>query len=488
MDDLRFLFQTIVQKSPAVTLELTARNRTMPNTPSGETPKPASSSSAAASESSSDPVILDVYEQGADPAAGLAGYPEKISAKLLSMAAKSGTGISLAAMPGETPANTMGHNNNAIPLAEDSAGGPSTNSMPSQETGAAQIQGPAAGDAQNTLSQMMPGQNPSQAVPMAASFPSASSSPDTAALPVHPLTGQPIAVQQQAVSVKELAASLQSLFHPLLDAETVFLRSAVRGDDLPALTLDSLHTRQILSRLLAVVSSLSHRADTIELVTDQELSGNNSARLRVAIQASGCELPAEVYSYLSANQSLPQSPMLMNLALNLGLCKNLAMLMDGSLILHRQEGKGTLFLLELPSKPASSSGKHSLLELPSIGRFSGQRILLSEAKTDQLKADAGLLEKREILVKIARSSLSTVQQFRLSEPGYYSAVLTDTPIETAQRIRALHRADAPLIPIIGILETAPSNVAEILQAGTDFCLYRPFTPFELFQALDHFLL
>ena len=301
---------------------------------------------------------------------------------------------------------------------------------------------------------------------------------------LHPLTHQPIPVQAQAVRSGELILRLKELLLPALDAKSVRLVITERGDSIPFLHLDSGHTQQILARLLSLTANLSERGGEIRLITDRERRDDGVVWLRFVLKAPSCNLPENAVAALSSGTLPAPSITSENLALNLGLCKNIAMLLGGSLLIRNEKGEGTLFLLEVPARTEAAARDSSGAK---TGRFSGKRILLAEAGPNGSE-DANILQKREIMVDFVQNDQDAVRRFRCSTPGYYAAILTDMP-PLASEIRCLDRRDAPLIPILGLLsQDSGENLDRAFRCGVDFCLVCPYSPQQLFLALDSFLL
>lgn len=468
MEDIRPLFQTVVQNISDVTLELSTKsNSTPPDTsPGTAAPQPSPSSTPPAAAE-----IQDVYLPGSVEPPVVSAYPKKFPAASVTPPLQSGLSPNLSGNVEPTLKHT------SAPLQPESALHDSVlqNEPAIFETAQLPAREPV----------------PVSPTPLRSDLPPAvreqPSEPFTALSLPPPFSGISIETHMQPVSLPTMTRVLQNLFRPLFETTSVSLRISARGDAFPSLSLDALHTEQILTRLLAIVSRLSHKGDNLDFVMEQENLQGGLARVRFAIQATGCVLPAEVSAYLSAEQARPlQDPSLGNLAMNLGLCKNLALLMGGSLILHSSEEGGVLFLLELSARHETAEDDGAAPVLAGIGRFSGRHVLLSEA--DALHADeiAALLAKREVFVDTVHNTFDALRRFRQSAPMHYAAILTDSPAATAESIRSLRRPDTLTMPIIGIRD-ANTNVNTDALPGVDFCLIRPFTPLQLFQVLNAFI-
>lgn len=303
----------------------------------------------------------------------------------------------------------------------------------------------------------------------------------------NPLTGKRISSQTFSVPYNTLISPLHSSLSPLLDIRSTIIQETTRGELFPVLELDVKHTQQLLSRLLATVAGFSQSGGgQVDCIIDSQALNDTAVRLRFIIQAQQLNLPQSVTAYLNGNEPLPSGPPLENLALNLGLCYQLAAFMKGTLSIRGNSEEGTLFYLELPARKGSSrQGQYSSV----IGRFSGRRILLAIQNSPLRDSTEALLHKRDIFVDSAADCDSAVRLFRKGKAGYYDAVLSSLGDPLTQQIRVLNRPDAPRVPIIAILPSpSGERLSNAFQSGCSTCLIQPFTAQELFDTLDLLLL
>lgn len=302
----------------------------------------------------------------------------------------------------------------------------------------------------------------------------------------NPLTGKRISSQTFPVPYNTLTSPLHSSLSPLLDIRSTIIQETTRGELFPILEFDVKHTQQLLSRLIATVAGFSQSGGQVDWIIDSQALDDTEVQLRFIIQAQQLNLPQSITAYLNGNEPLPSGPPLENLALNLGLCFQLAAFMKGTLAIRSNSREGTLFYLELPARKGSSrQGQYP----SAIGRFSGRRILLAMQNSSLRDTTEALLHKRDIFIGSAADCNSAVRLFQKEKAGYYDAVLSSLGDPLTQQIRVLNRPDAPRVPIIAILPSpSGERLSNAFQSGCSTCLIQPFTAQELFDTLDLLLL
>ncbi|MFA6843654.1 MAG: response regulator, partial [Bacilli bacterium] len=182
--------------------------------------------------------------------------------------------------------------------------------------------------------------------------------------------------------------------------------------------------------------------------------------------------------------------------LGLAISNELCNLMGASVSVKSEIGKGTCFTIDIPAKPATE--KQFLSTRPKkpadngmIADLAGKRILVCEdQKLNQmiikkLLADAGME------AVCASDGKEGLDDYEISEPGYFDAILMDirmpvmNGIEASKAIRNSGRTDSN-IPIIALSANAfDDDVQASLEAGIDQHLTKPIEPAAMYEAIDH---
>ena len=124
----------------------------------------------------------------------------------------------------------------------------------------------------------------------------------------------------------------------------------------------------------------------------------------------------------------------------------------------------------------------------------GKHILLAEDILINAEIMKQLLDIREAATEHAVNGKEAVELFQNSPEGYYDAILMDIRmpemdgLEAAQRIRALDRHDAKMVPIIALTANAfDEDVQRSLQVGMNAHLSKPVEQDRLYRTLEELI-
>jgi signal transduction histidine kinase/CheY-like chemotaxis protein len=319
-------------------------------------------------------------------------------------------------------------------------------------------------------------------------------------------------LEADRVEIERIEFDLHDLVHNTVGALTAhakakgLLLSAQIGGDVPRCVIgDPMRLRQLLLNLASNGLKFTKAGQvSVTVGTDQKHS-SSLTRLVFTVADTGIGIPEDAIPLLFREFSQLDSSIARQFGgtgLGLAICKRLVDLMDGSITVESQVGKGTTFrfAIDYPSIPSSLAMRGEAIDdqnwatspalAPDATTCSDQiRILLVEDdKTNQLVATK-LLNRLGYSVDIANNGIEAVAACRATK---YDLVFMDVMmpemdgLSATRRIRKLERPFCePLI--IALTANARKHDMDVcLEAGMDDFLAKPIRRAALAGKLSRF--
>jgi CheY-like chemotaxis protein/anti-sigma regulatory factor (Ser/Thr protein kinase) len=180
--------------------------------------------------------------------------------------------------------------------------------------------------------------------------------------------------------------------------------------------------------------------------------------------------------------------------LGLSICKKYADFMGGTIELESEVGKGSLFRLRLPAKIAEAADvRTSVDDKPGvIGLVPTEktwRVLVADDNPANLLLLKSLLEEAGFFVVTAKNGQDAVAMFKKEAPDLIWMDMRMPVMDGYEAVRQIRQHDrGDTIPIIAITASAfREQRHEILAAGCDDMVIKPFRPHEIFEVMGRFL-
>lgn len=276
------------------------------------------------------------------------------------------------------------------------------------------------------------------------------------------------------------------------------LQIQIELDRMPAVMGDAVQLRRILQNLLSNAIKFTTSDGQVECrVADTKMIGE-TLLATILIRDNGIGMGAEFQEHMFetfTRESNEINDQKMGSGFGLAIVKSLVDLMGGSIRCESKKGEGTSFYVSLPFELYRETPEHQKKKRAQIEKkiLRGCKILLAEDHPLNAKIVKRLLENMEITVEHAVNGQEAVDYFQRSDLFFYDAILMDISmpvmdgIEATQRIRAMDRSDAHMIPIIALTANAfEKDIQKSKSAGMNDHLLKPLDSGKLFETLIHF--
>lgn len=279
--------------------------------------------------------------------------------------------------------------------------------------------------------------------------------------------------------LRSLLKQCLSLVEPSAQAKGVATFLHIHDDVPDHLVLDGMRVRQIALNLLGNAVKFTQRGF---VALEADLAGDNRDRLVIKVHDTGIGIAphrkeAIFADFVQADSSVARH--YGGTGLGLSISRRLAGLLQGSLELDSELGRGTKICLELPLRVAEQEVARDEVEAPLPAQVSAKILLVEDVEVNQLLATA-MLKKLGHDVELAVDGAEALRKIE-ARPNEFQLIFMDIQLpvmdglEATRRIRALGGAGAR-VPIVGLSANAfAENVSDCLEAGMNDHLAKPFT-------------
>ncbi len=230
---------------------------------------------------------------------------------------------------------------------------------------------------------------------------------------------------------------------------------------------DYMRIQEILNQILDNAVKYTNPGGKITLsVVETDMSLKNYSKYQFIVEDNGKgiseEFKKELFDPFMRENNTTKSGIL-GAGLGLAVVKNLVDMMEGSIEVESEVGRGSKFtvslLLKISEKQAAD-GKDKSMHILEEEDLKGKRILLVEDNEINSEIAQELLEGKGYLVETAKDGSVALEKIKNSEPGYYALVLMDIQMpvmdgyEATRAIRKLENRELARIPIIALSANA----------------------------------
>lgn len=308
-------------------------------------------------------------------------------------------------------------------------------------------------------------------------------------------------LELEPLDIKELLDSIYTIIISDAAAKQISLELLVDELDNTLVECDRLRMNRILLNLLSNAIKFSHAGGKIilglrQLPADKPDVGRYEFRVKDYGIGMSAEFMERLYVPFERENDSTHSG-IQGTGLGMAITKNIVDMMQGSIEVQSELGKGTEFTvtLEFPlADHANLPANREEAEEPDLTDFTGYRVLLTEDNLINQEIAQTLLESVHFQVDVANNGQEAVERVSVAPPGYYDVVLMDIqmPImngyQATHAIRHLTNPVQSNVPIIAMTANAfEDDKQNAFSSGMNEHVAKPFDPEKLMRTIAKFL-
>ena len=322
-------------------------------------------------------------------------------------------------------------------------------------------------------------------------------------LDITAIEGNHLRLQPCPMQLSSVCNMLTDIFTHMAQKKQIQLDFQLHDLDHPDLVADELRLKQIYANLLS--NAIKYTPDgghvTFELF-EQPGGKPEIIQLTAVIRDTGIGIRADYLDKMYEKFSREVDTRVNNVrgsGLGLSIVRELVDLMDGSIDVQSEVGKGTTFTvrLQLPyvaEKPETvTAASHTIPCAADTDSCSGMHLLIAEDNDLNYDVISELLAMHGLTCERAENGKLCLERFSSMPAGTYDAILMDMQMpvmdgpEAARAIRALPSPEAKKIPILAITANAfAQDIDKCKAAGMNEHLAKPVNIHKLLATLAHY--
>ena len=288
----------------------------------------------------------------------------------------------------------------------------------------------------------------------------------------------------------EFVKTVLSMIEPLCKQKNITFKCTSNYYSI-AVLVDKIRFEQIFFNLLTNAVKFTPEGGTVEFLLENRKISNGIFSCDYCVKDTGIGISPEFQEKMFQpfeQEANDVEVMAQGSGLGLSIVKSIVELMDGTITVQSEKGKGTTIIIHLDLPILEKQEQEIALSPEEI--LKGKKVLLIEDHPMNIEIVKELLEKKEMEVICATNGKEGLEIFESSNEGDIDLILTDIrmPVmdgqEMSKQIRALNRSDAKTVSIIAI--TANILEEDILiyhKSGINDFVEKPIKPDVLYEVL-----
>ncbi len=325
-------------------------------------------------------------------------------------------------------------------------------------------------------------------------------------LDFHRLDLQKAEVNRVTFHPSRLLEEIRVSFEPLVAAKGLFLHCTIDPVLQQTFISDPLRLRQILNNLLSNAVKFTNEGGltlTADFVPRSASSSSVGDHLKVMLADTGKGMNRDDRERIFQEFTrLPGAQGEEGFGLGLSIVRMLVQLLEGSIEVDSELGKGSVFTLQVPLYPVaidaadSDEEKNELSVNDEVGQTPNLseelvpapiRVLLIDDDRIQLTLTAAMLSEQGIAAVCCQELDELLEALQTDT---FDVLLTDVQMpalngfDLLKLLRASNIAQAKSMPIIAVTARSDMEAEDFLKQGFSGCLHKPFTTKELISVLQ----
>lgn len=308
-----------------------------------------------------------------------------------------------------------------------------------------------------------------------------------------------VTLVESIVVLGDLLAELERAIQPQVEARTLQFaidRSRVQHG---VMYMDFLRMKEILLQLLDNAVKYTNPNGRVTLtVVEEDMRLSHYGKLEFIVEDNGRgisqEFQKDLFQPFKRERNTTKSGV-PGTGLGLSVVKSLVDLMEGSITVESEEGKGSTFTVGILFRlPDELQARDQEQQEPAQIDLEGKRILLVEDNEINREIAQEMLTDEGYIVETANDGSVALELVRNAKPRYYDLILMDIQMpvmdghKATKAIRALEDRELACIPIIALSANAfAEDYKRSIEAGMDAHIPKPIKVEELQETIRNVL-
>jgi two-component system sensor histidine kinase EvgS len=314
-----------------------------------------------------------------------------------------------------------------------------------------------------------------------------------------------IELHQEIYPFEEYVQSIRNIFNPLCHKNNLnFIMDVSKYPLDKGILVDKVRLNQVVMNILSNAVKYTPAGGTITYSSYWQELTEGLAEFGFTVHDTGIGMSKQfqkiMFDPFSQEHNNPgRQKVMAGTGLGLSIVKKIVDLMNGTISVESEVGKGTKIIVHLTLPMATGEQISSLATKYSDGHKMALvplhgSVLLAEDNAINTEIALRLLHNFGLNVHLAQNGWEAVNLFKTSEAGAYDVVLMDIQMpvmngyDAAKEIRALPRADAKKVPIIAMTADVFADAVEKSKdAGMNGHVPKPINKQFLYNTLAEYL-